>query len=280
MAKDWTIEEVEYIVKDYFDMFASELKGEKYNKSEHRRLLSKYLNNRTDGSIERKHQNISAALNSMGFPSIIGYKPLKNFQKILLKSINQYIDNQSDIINLISNHVNTPAVTPKVEDILKSIVEPPKTEKVPVTELKETIPSFRPRKTNFLAREAKNTSLGLSGEIFVLSYERARLIYLGKESLSDKIEHTSVDQGDGAGFDIHSYEKNGTDRFIEVKTTRYGKETPFFISSNEVDFSEIMQKRYYLYRVFDFTNEPRLFTLNGQIQDKCMLSPSQYVARF
>jgi hypothetical protein len=36
---DWSKEEVEIIVSDYFDMMRSELLGEKYNKSEHRRRI-------------------------------------------------------------------------------------------------------------------------------------------------------------------------------------------------------------------------------------------------
>lgn len=48
-----------------------------------------------------------------------------------------------------------------------------------------------------------------------------------REQLAHRIEHTARETGDAAGDDIPSYEEAGTDRFIEAKTTRYGRETPF-----------------------------------------------------
>ena len=95
-------------------------------------------------------------------------------------------------------------------------------------------------------REARNRSLGAAGEAFVLIYERARLIKLGKEDLAEKIEHTSKDRGDGAGFDILSFEETGAERLIEVKTTKYGRETPFFVSRNELAVSKETEDRYHL----------------------------------
>ena len=60
MAGDWSLAEVEATVADYFDMLDHEVRGRDYNKSAHRRRLAALLNHRTDGAIERKHQNIGA----------------------------------------------------------------------------------------------------------------------------------------------------------------------------------------------------------------------------
>jgi len=117
-----------------------------------------------------------------------------------------------------------------------------------------------------------------AGEQFAINYERARLISLGKESLADKIEHVAKTQGDGAGFDIRSFEADGTDRFIEVKTTRYGKYSPFFISANELSFSEKHEKNYHLHRIFQFRDDPRLFSLPGSVKKNFVLSPTEYRA--
>ena len=57
MASNWSESEVEAAVADYFDMLRSELNGQKYNKTAHRRALMEQLNNRSDGSVELKHQN-------------------------------------------------------------------------------------------------------------------------------------------------------------------------------------------------------------------------------
>jgi len=50
----------------------------------------------------------------------------------------------------------------------------------------------------YLAQEAKNQSLGLAGEEFVIKFEQARLIRARQERLASKIEHTSKIRGDSA----------------------------------------------------------------------------------
>ena len=77
------------------------------------------------------------------------------------------------------------------------------------------------------------------------------LIILSKEALTDKVEWVSKDVGDGAGFDILSKNKNGTDKYIEVKTTKLTEETPIFVTRNELKFSIKNEKNYFLYRLFN-----------------------------
>jgi hypothetical protein len=68
--------------------------------------------------------------------------------------------------------------------------------------------------------------------------------------------------------------------FIEVKTTNSGKYQPFMISDNEVAFSEEHPDQYSLYRVFQFKNDPRLFTLDGRIHEHVNLLVREYTAAF
>lgn len=143
----------------------------------------------------------------------------------------------------------------------------------------EPRPIYNPAGVNYLEREARNEVLGEAGEKFVINYERARLIHTGKESLADRIEQVSATIGPAAGYDIRSFEENGRDRFIETKTTKYGKETPFFITPSEVCFSRENAASYYLYRLFGFRESPRLFTLHGRVEDRCILEPSEFIAR-
>src|SRR5690242_12814674 len=97
MATDWSRFEVEAVIADYFAMLAAELMGEPYNKTEHRRQLSLLLNNRSDGSIERKHQNISAIMIELGYPYIAGYKPLGNYQKLLAEVVTERVGTDSQL---------------------------------------------------------------------------------------------------------------------------------------------------------------------------------------
>ncbi len=64
---DWTDEENDLIVEDYFDMLVADLAKLPYVKAQHRRTLLKKLKNiRSEGSIEFKHQNISAVMLGLG----------------------------------------------------------------------------------------------------------------------------------------------------------------------------------------------------------------------
>ena len=89
-GQDWNNGELDLIVADYFSMLDAELKNEPYNKSEHRRGLIAKIG-RTEGSVERKHQNISAVLQELVMPTITGYKPLPNFQKTIIDAIDRYL---------------------------------------------------------------------------------------------------------------------------------------------------------------------------------------------
>jgi hypothetical protein len=277
MAIDWTREEVEATVADYFAMLQSELKGDPYDKTAHRRRLLPLLKDRSEGSSEFKHQNISAVLIELGFPYIPGYKPRANYQQLLHDVVSERLGSNSALIALAAADVERSVVVPQVEDILTALTDPPKPSEIK-QRVQQKAAVYSPVPVNYLEREARNSRLGLAGEEFVLNFERARLISLGHDRLASKIEHVSRVRGDGAGFDLLSFEASGADRLIEVKTTKYGRETPFFVSRNELSVSQNRASQYHLYRVFAFREKPCLFTLYGALSSTCTLEPSTYVA--
>jgi len=102
MPKAWSEKEVEIIVEDYFQMLKMELAGEGFNKTAHRRLIIDKLDQRSHGSIEMKHQNISAVLIEMGIPCISGYKPRSNYQRTLLPdAISDYLKTDPQFFELV-----------------------------------------------------------------------------------------------------------------------------------------------------------------------------------
>ncbi len=105
MPRDWTEREVAAAVADYFDMLRAELRGQPYNKSEHRRGLAIRLDDRSKASIELKHQNISAVLLNMGIPYISGYKPLGHYQGLLVDAAAQYVENNLDLCDIVRDRV-------------------------------------------------------------------------------------------------------------------------------------------------------------------------------
>src|SRR6202035_3413913 len=79
----WTDEELDLIVADYFLMLNDEAAGVSFNKAQHNRLLRSEID-RTKGSIESKHKNISAFLRQLGLPELEGICPRRIIKKRLL----------------------------------------------------------------------------------------------------------------------------------------------------------------------------------------------------
>ena len=55
------------------------------------------LTGRSRGSIEFKHQNISAVLLRIGMPWIEGYKPMANFQRALVDGVERRLAASPDV---------------------------------------------------------------------------------------------------------------------------------------------------------------------------------------
>lgn len=260
-------------------MLALELNGQRYNKTEYAEALMQKLDGRSRGSVEFKHCNISAVLLALGYPNINGYKPRFNYQLELLDVVESQLAGNHVVDAAAQAAVERPAIEIAVGESLAVWVTAPKPKKVrdPAAEY---APNFLPVRRDYLAREARNRSLGRAGEVFVLELESRRLRAEGKKALSERIEHVAASQGDGLGYDILSFESNGRERLIEVKTTAFGELTPFYVSRNEIARSNADADKYRLYRLFDFRDKPRVFQLPGSIETHCKLDPVTYLARF
>ncbi len=141
---------------------------------------------------------------------------------------------------------------------------------------------FQAKHVDFAESEARNRTIGKEGEKLVMEFERENLIANGRRDLADQVRHVSEIEGDGAGYDVLSFDLNGREKLIEVKTTRGGPGTPFMITPNELFFSETHADLYYLYRIYNFNPESRtgeFFILNGDIRTLLSLTPTQYKAQ-
>lgn len=273
----WSNREVELVVSDYFQMLSNELSGIPYKKSEHRRMLAPLLNNRSDGSIEFKHQNISAVLIILGQPYIKGYLPRYNYQALLEEVVIDWINKNPWIEENFRIFVDKEIQNELVKNFDTLITAPPM-----LNTLAEPLMLYSRKhiKVNYLEKEQRNSRLGELGELLVLNYEKWALSQKGKDNLAEQIKWISKEEGDGAGFDILSKNENGTDKYIEVKTTKLGKETPFYFSQNELDFSKRHSEKFHLFRLYDFESKARMFTLGGSLDAICHSSPVLYKGYF
>ena len=260
-------------------MLACELRGETFSKAAHNRALRQHLYDRSRGAVERKYQNVSAVLIALGFPYIDGYKPLGNVQSLLREVVQQHAP---EFEALVARDVEEPQPPVLMGDLLNILVDPPEstTPEIRHPRPEYAVPGRTAGTVDYLRREARNRSLGDAGEALVMDYERLRLGRAGKDHLARNIEQVSKTVGDHAGYDIRSYYADGRDRFIEVKTTRYGRYTPFYISAGELRFSRTHAHSYHLYRVFGFRKSPLLFTLQGEVEQHVHLHATTYRAQF
>jgi hypothetical protein len=273
----WTESEVDAVVAVYFQMLRMQELGQRPNKAEHNRRLQQLLPARNAASIEYKHRNISAVLNLYGAQTLTGYKPLPNFQKLLVDVVGKALELDRAFDEAAIRRVETPAEPPLINDFHSFVVEVPKPT-VNIGDQRVDWVRRNPIKRDYLERESRNRSLGLAGELLVMTYETRRLHDLGAKKLADRIEHISKTKGDGTGFDILSFDGDGRERFIEVKTTAYVAETPFFVSPNEIEFSSEQSDKFHLYRLFAFRDKPQMFMLPGPVAANCLLDPVSFRA--
>jgi hypothetical protein len=277
---DWTRLEVELVVADYFAMLLEEMAGRRVDKSAHRRALKPLLNGRSDGSIEFKHQNISAVLINFDQPYINGYKPRQNYQALLEQVVLEFLESDRQLQQVVEDSpvINPPAMPPQADgDVLSLIVEPPEPR---ATQSSSSQAARRAVRIDFVERDARNRQLGRQGEEWALELEKRRLHDVDKRrDLSRRVEWVAQTRGDGLGYDIASYNRDGSPRLIEVKTTGLGKHFPFYVTANELDVSREQAAAYQLYRVFDFSSTPRMYALAGALDAVCRLEPKSFVGR-
>ena len=227
-SDSWTRTQVEAVVGDYLVMLALEWAGKPYNKAERNRALQA-VTGRSHGSIERKHQNISAILHNLGIPPIDGYKPLAHGQRLLEDMVLERLQaNEAGILSTADQLVLAPSPQAPVPRSFDEILVP-----APARDPNDSQPITRnstnrlPQIRNYAELDAKNRALGKMGEEFALELEKRRLWDAGRDDLSKRVEHVAVTQGDGLGYDVGSFELDGGPRLIEVKTTNFGARAPF-----------------------------------------------------
>jgi len=301
---DWTAEENDLIVADYFAMLGAEMSGQDYVKAHHARALDQHIG-RGHKSIEFKHMNVSAALAELGLPHIRGYRPMANYQRALFPALERYLDAHPaswtlgqtfptaavlgaprgeqtanpnhGFADAGASYVGPQAQAPAVSDVVIPIDLPPSA--TPRTPRPEGLIRLV-RKYDPAMRDNANRALGRSGEQHVLNHEIARLVAADRRDLAKKVEWTADVHGDGAGYDIRSFEPDGSDRLIEVKATRGGPTTDFFLTRTEREVSEERPDAWRLYRLHTLPVAPRLFVLPPPLEASVRLEAENWRAAF
>lgn len=273
-GEPWSRDEVRAIVDTYFQMLRLEATRKRYSKSQIRTGLQERLPGRSSAAIEYKFQNVSAILDENRLPRIDDYEPARNYQSLLAEEVLKHLDQ------------SPPLESPPPDASEEVIPEPdPNTcvEQPPApwqpADGSPVQPRPRPKsRIDFGEKEERNRKLGLLGERFVVKLERERLRGAGRPDLADRVEHSSEERGDGLGYDVTSFTAEGAVVHIEVKTTRYGPETAFFLSASEIAFADSSKDGYRLARVFHWGGSlgPKVFELSSDQVLRLQREPTHY----
>jgi len=278
----WSDEENDAIVADYFAMLGAELSGRRYNKAAHNRALRDRIG-RERASIEFKHQNISTVLQGLGEDWIRGYKPAFNFQAALVDAVARWVARNHAWFERKPAWLGATGPAAAATTIAEAPglwigegpTRRPAAPRKAASEVAEILQRFDPA-----GRDARNRVLGRAGEELVFMHERGALARAGRGDLARKVRWVSQEDGDGAGYDIASFEPDGRQRLLEVKTTNGWDRTPFFISRNELDVANERRSEWKLLRLWDFSREPKGFELHPPLDAHVSLTAQTFRASF
>jgi hypothetical protein len=272
---DWTDAENDAVVADYFAMLTDELAGRPYSKTEHRRRLQTLIG-RSEGSLEFKHQNVSAVLMALGEVWINGYKPKANFQDSLVDAVARWL-HRNHAWTTRPPKWSASAASGLAEEAMLWIGPPPTRSNAPPPPELERLTAIANR-FDVADRDARNRALGKAGEERVLLHERSVLTSAGRSDLARKIRWVAQEDGDGAGYDIASFEADGRPRLIEVKTTNGWERTPFHISRNELAVADANRSTWCLLRLWNFDRGAKAFEIRPPLDAHLSLTPTSFLA--
>jgi len=229
-----------------------------------------------------------AILNNFGFPKKPGlWTPFNETQKAKVEAI--LADYGAAIEpSPVENHAEAAAneaaetlpsvlrpepVLPADIDYSTVLVDPPK----PNAESSARGKGGGPKKIDHLQKAQTNDVVGKLGEDFAVAYEQWRL--REHPELLKKIRHVSKED-DTLGYDIESFELDGTPRFVEVKGTLGPLETRFFLSASELSCAEDKGEQYIVLRVAHLTGNPMCCEIRFPFDGKLDLTPTTYSVAF
>lgn len=113
---------------------------------------------------------------------------------------------------------------------------------------------YRSRETDYEKINRNKKDVGNRGEKAILEYERDKLIEAGLIELAKKV---AICDNDAIGYDIISYDLDGSEMHIEVKTfsgSNYNMD--FYITDNELECLK-KDEKYHIYYLHDIKNKPK-----------------------
>ncbi len=173
-----------------------------------------------------------------------------NYIRVIESLEKKTTEEQEEIVNKITEGLKFPSI----KDINPQVVEMMIDENVEVKTEKHIRKSSTPYKIDFELRDSNNRQAGDFAEKIVIKHETEILSNLIPEKINE-IKQISLED-DSVGYDIFSFNPDGSEKHIEVKAVRNRPSLSFrfYISENEVEVAK-KDINYHLYIVFDYLSE-------------------------
>lgn len=180
--------------------------------------------------------------------------------------------NQKEVISELK-----PYIIPPIENVVPEFIELSINDII--DEQKKTSLIHKPYKPDYEKKNETSRQLGFRGEKLVFQEEKKFLQSNKKADLAERTEHVSI-MDDSLGYDILSYELDGSKKYIEVKSTSHSYDGySFTMTKNEIETAK-QSDNYYLYLVFKANSlNPQIFVIKHPFslsESKIKLTPTQF----
>ncbi len=243
---------------------------------------------------------------------------IRNFSEVISRRANNYKAgsfftksynlqnpnfNENDIVNDLNEYIKSyrkivldPVSRPLIDILDETVYE--ESDRKKVQNFDYDIPSFNPSIKEKSEKKSKQKSnkkpykpirpskkVGDAGEKYVYEYEFNKLSKMGRKDLADRIIKQHEDLSNFPGYDIRSFDNNGNEIFIEVKSTKGKNKKSFEISENEVKAARELWDSYYIYQVTSALTDPKISTIiQNPIkyvnENRVLMEPIEYRIKF
>lgn len=133
---------------------------------------------------------------------------------------------------------------------------------------------------DFAKQKAKMEEIGNLGEDYVFRHEAAFLREIGRQDLAERVRMICRENV-AAGYDVLSFDENGEEKYIEVKTT-IGKHHRFELTANELSKANDLKNLYWIYRVTQIqTDTPQIKMIQNPAElieeSRLILKPTSFL---
>lgn len=252
----------------YFSMLKDVCKGELPEPETHLGPVKGLLHREPDYDFNKGLRQLSALAMSAGLPLLERYKPQAIEDAKLEEAFHAFCQRFPDLLKKLSNRASAwlPEKWPHIDDSRLYWTSPPSAGLLPRHSAGvRVLPEYA-----FALRETVSPEWHKRAVEFAVEYEKVRLLQNSQRQNIADIKIAERDGIGGEGWDITSFEADGSPRRIAVKATRFSRFQPFALCGAELEAARDSGGTFHVYRLFDVMISPRFYILQSRLRDAAM----------